>query len=122
MLSKEETGFVQYWEQNRLKKKKIWRQLSVGLPLGVALCGAILVSVYSGWNVGGELLDNNNGTRLVERDSSAAALFRHNKERFFMLLIGVLLVVAFIVIFSARHRWDQNEQHYRELLAKRDKS
>jgi hypothetical protein len=31
-----------------------------------------------------------------------------------------LLIVIFIVIFSARHRWDMNEQRYRELQAKRE--
>ena len=103
MLTKEEIGFIEYWEQNRLRKKKIWRQLSVGLPLAVALAGAILVNVYSGWNPAGTILE-------------------HNKERFFVLLIAIVLIVIFIVIFSARHRWDMNEQHYRELLSKKDKS
>ncbi len=103
MLTSEDKGFIEYWEHNRLRKKKIWRQLSVGLPLGTALAGAILINIYSGWNPAGTFL-------------------KHNGERLFVVLIGVLLVVVFIVIFSARHRWDMNEQHYKELLSKRDMS
>ena len=103
MLTEQEKAFIDYWEQNRMRKKKVWRQLSVGLPLGVALAGAILVNVYSGWNTAGSILE-------------------HNAQRFFILLIAILLIVAFVVIFSARHRWDMNEQHYRELLTKKDKT
>ncbi len=103
MLNKEENGFVEYWQQNRSRKKRIWRQLSVGLPLGVLLGGAILLNLYSGWN-------------------PAASFLAHNKERFVIVLAGIILIVIFVVIFSARHRWDMNEQHYRELLSKKDKS
>ncbi len=93
---------MKYWEQNRFRKRKIWRQLSVGLPLGAALAGAILVNIYSGWNPAGNFL-------------------KHNAERLFIVLIGILLIIIFIVIFSAHHRWDMNEQHYKELVAKKDK-
>ncbi|MBC7875018.1 MAG: hypothetical protein H7Y01_13530 [Ferruginibacter sp.] len=103
MLTNEEKSFIEYWELNRLRKKKAWRQLSVGLPLGAALGGAILVNLYSGWNPGGSFLV-------------------HNSGRFFMVLIAILLIVIFIIIFSARHRWDMNEQHYKELMVKKDKS
>ncbi len=102
MLTNEEKGFIEYWEQNRLNKKRTWRQLSVGLPLGVALGGAILVNIYSGWNPAGSYLKNNG-------------------DRFLIVLLGIILIVIFIVIFSARHRWDMNEQHYKELMAKKDK-
>lgn len=102
MLTNEDKGFIEYWEQTRLRKKRIWRQLSVGLPLGVAVAAGILINVYSGWNPAGSFL-------------------KHNGERLFIVLVAVLLTVIFIVIFSARHRWDMNEQHYKELLAKKDK-
>jgi hypothetical protein len=102
MLTEEENNFLRYWEDNRLKKKKIWKQLSVGLPLGVALAGAMLISIYSGWN------------------TSSSAL-KINPTLMYLVLAGVLLVVVFIVIFSAKHRWDMNEQHYKELLVKKAK-
>ncbi|MCW3116487.1 MAG: hypothetical protein JWM28_569, partial [Chitinophagaceae bacterium] len=38
-----------------------------------------------------------------------------------VLLIALVLIVVFISIFTVRHRWDINEQRYRELLAKQEK-
>jgi len=45
---------------------------------------------------------------------------RENASLVIVLIGASLLIVVFIVIFSARHRWDMNEQHYKELLAKKD--
>ena len=105
MLTKEEYGFIGYWENNRLRKKKIWRQLSVGLPLAVVLVIAIFANLFSGWYKRADL--------EMKKEESSLIL---------VLLAAALLIVAFIVIFSARHRWDMNEQRYRELLSRRDKS
>jgi hypothetical protein len=38
----------------------------------------------------------------------------------FVVLIAALAIVVFITIFSARHRWDQNEQLYQEILNKKE--
>ena len=103
MLNEEENGFIEYWENNRTKKKKVWRQLSVGLPLGVGLVVTILVNMLSRWHREAE--------KVINRESSSLLI---------VLIAAGLLIVAFIVIFSARHRWDLNEQYYRELLAKKD--
>jgi membrane protein YdbS with pleckstrin-like domain len=102
MLTEEDMNFIRYWEDNRLKKKKVWKQLSVGMPLGAALAGAILINIFSGWNKAGTVL-------------------QFDPQLMIIVLAAVLMIVIFIVIFSARHRWDMNEQHYRELLAKKDK-
>lgn len=102
MLSSEEQQFIKYWEHNRLRKKKGWRQLAIGLPLGVAIAGAILVNVYSDWNPAGNVL-------------------RYDPQTMFVVLAAILLVIVFVVIFSARHRWDMNEQHYKELMAKKSR-
>ena len=91
-----------WWEENRQRKKKAWRQLSVGLPLGVALAGGILLSIYSNWYPAGSSMVINSGA--------------------IVLLIALLLIVVFVVIFSARHRWEMYEQQYRELKAKKDRT
>src|SRR5687767_14276788 len=103
LLSPEEKGFMEYWEQNRSRKKKLWWQLSIGLPLGVAIGGAILLNIYSEWNPAGSHLKQNGSQLLV-------------------VLLAVLLIIIFVVVFSAKHRWDQNEQHYKELVAKKNKN
>jgi hypothetical protein len=103
MLTDDDKLFMKYWEENRLRKKKIWKQLSVGMPLGALVGGGMLVNIYSGWNV-----------------SSTALQF--NGPMMIIVMAAVLLTVIFIVIFSAKHRWDLNEQHYKELVAKKAKA
>ncbi len=104
MLTEEEKQFMDYWEHNRLRKKRIIWQLAAGLPLGVLLSGAILVNIFLGWY--------KRATMELNVSSSGTLV----------LLIALLLIVVFIVVFSARHRWEMNEQRYRELCAKEKKS
>ncbi len=103
MLTNAENDFVRYWEENRLKKKKVFRMMYVGMPLGVLLVSAILVNSISGWY------------------TRADVSMRSDSSEIIVLLVAALAIVAFVVIFSARHRWDMNEQKYRELLAKKEK-
>ncbi len=103
MLTDEEKEFVDYWEQNRLLKKKTLKQLSVGLPFGVIFVLAIFINFFSGWDKRAQMIINTDPSIII------------------VLLIGALLIVTFFVIFSARHRWDLNEQRYRELIARRDR-
>jgi uncharacterized membrane protein len=102
MLDEEEKNFIEYWKDNRLKKKKVLKQLSVGLPLGVLIVSAIFINFFSGW------------------DKRAQMVINADPSLILVLVIASLLIVVFITIFSARHKWDLNEQHYKELLARRD--
>jgi hypothetical protein len=103
-LSREEEGFIEYWEQNRIRKKRVFRQLGLGLPLGVMLVVAIFVNFFSGWYKRADM-------ELHSGGQSSLIL---------VLLIAALLIVAFVVIFSVRHKWEMNEQYYKELLARKD--
>jgi glycopeptide antibiotics resistance protein len=101
MLVKEEKEFLQYWEQNRVAKKKWVRQLSVGLPLGVALVLTTFVNLFSGWYGRAQMVFARENTSLV-----------------LVLLVAAIAIVLFVIIFSARHRWEMNEQRYLELKYK----
>jgi membrane protein YdbS with pleckstrin-like domain len=103
MLTEQENEFVRYWEENRLRKKRVMQQLYVGLPFAVFLVLAIFINIFSGW---------------YQRAATALSLDRGTG---LMILVSVFAIVIFIVIFAARHRWDMNEQRYLELLAKRDR-
>jgi len=103
MLTHDEKKFIDYWEHNRLRKKKVLRQLSVGLPLAVLFVVAIFINFISGWDKRAQMIINTDPSIII------------------VLIIACLLIVIFIVIFSARHRWDLNEQRYRELRARIDK-
>lgn len=105
MLTEQEYNFLRYWEDNRLRKKKVLKQLSVGLPLAVVLVIAIFFNFFSGWYQRADMARNREEPTLI-----------------LVLVIAALLIVVFVVIFSARHRWDMNEQQYKELVSKRDRS
>lgn len=104
MYSIEEKAFIEYWEENRLKKKKVLGQLSVGLPLSVVLVIAIFVNFFSGWYKKADMALRSGQSSLI-----------------LVLVAAALLIVAFVVIFSGRHRWDMNEQRYKELLSRKDR-
>lgn len=101
MLTEEEKNFVEYWEYHRLKKRKVLKQLSVGLPLGVVIAAAIFINFFSGWDKRAQMVINSSPSVII------------------VLLIACLIIVVFITIFSVRHQWDLNEQRYKELLARR---
>ena len=103
MLTEEEKKFILYWEENRLRKKRLLWQFAAGLPLGVFLAAAIFINYFSGWY---QRADMEIGI------SSSGVL---------VVLIGLVGIVVFIVVFSGRHRWEMNEQRYKELMTKKDK-
>ncbi len=102
MWTEQEKKFIDYWETNRLKKKKVFRQLSVGLPLSVVFVIGIALNFFSGWYKRAD---------MEIRSQSSLVL---------LVVIAGLLIVVFMTVFSAKHKWDMNEQHYRELLAKKE--
>ena len=104
MLSEEEKSFVEYWENNRLRRRKFIWQLAFGLPLGVGFVILIFINFFSGWYKRAEML------------------FNTESSLFLVLLIAAFLIVIFVAVFSARHKWEMNEQRYKELLSKKDSS
>jgi membrane protein YdbS with pleckstrin-like domain len=102
MLSEEEKGFIEYWGQNRLRKRRLLWQLAAGLPLGAFLAGAIFINYFSGWHKRAYMKLNVNSSGAI------------------VVIIALLLTIVFIVVFSSRHRWEMNEQRYKELLGKKD--
>lgn len=106
MLTEEERRFVDYWKEHRLQRKKWYRQLALGLPLAVILVTAISINFFSNWNKKAEMVRN----EMVQKNASL----------FLVLVVACLAIVVFITLFSVRHKWDINEQRYRELLARED--
>jgi hypothetical protein len=100
MLTDQEKEFIFWWERNRLRRKKIYRQLAVGLPLGVFLAVATGINYFSGWY------------------TRANMQIGVSRSGVMVILVGLLLIVVFVVVFSARHKWEMNEQHYRELISR----
>ncbi|HMU46092.1 MAG TPA: hypothetical protein PKC72_06980 [Chitinophagaceae bacterium] len=101
MLTEEENSFVEYWEQNRQRKKNLIWQLAAGLPLAAFISGGIFISYFSDWY-----------TRAVMQINWSAS-------GVLVVIIALISIVVFVVVFSARHRWEMNEQRYKELIHKK---
>lgn len=105
MISDAEKQFISYWETNRLRRKKVWKQLALGLPLAAVLVIAIFINFFSNWYKKAEMVRN----EQVQKNDASLVL---------VLIIAALLIIVFVVIFSVRHKWDINEQRYRELISR----
>lgn len=101
-LSEAEEQYIAYWEKNRLKEKRTLNQFLIGLPLGILFASPILLNLFSGWH-------------------KLAGIYKHMGFNPVLILIAALAIIAFVAIFSRRHKWEMKEQQYREFLAKREK-
>jgi uncharacterized membrane protein len=100
MLSKEEKDFIVYWEANRDRRKKVFRQWLIGIPMGMLFGIPVLVSYLSGsWYKRAFMVAGSQFNPLV-------------------LLVAVLLIITFTAIFYKQFQWEQHEQKYRELKAR----
>src|ERR1700755_412696 len=103
MLTEKEKIFIKYWEENRVKEKSIIKQFFPGLPIGLALGAGILLALDSGW---------------YERANMVA----QGESSPFVLFIAIAGIGAFIGFCYKKFRWEMNEQSYKELKLKEEKS
>ena len=98
MINEEEKQFMAWWKENRLRKRKWVWTLAAGLPVGTLIALGVFLNFFSGWYMRANmaLRMDNSGTLVI--------------------MIALLLIVIFMVVFSARHKWELNEQRYQELL------
>jgi len=101
MLTQEDENFLQYWSNQRQRKKQFLSKTSIGLPLGVFIVLATMVSILAGWYQRADMILHEYSSLII------------------IIIIAGLAIVTFITIFSAQHKWDQNELHYNELLKKK---
>ena len=101
MLTQEEEKFLIYWEANREREISWKRQLSLVLPIGFVIAVAILANSMTGWYTRATMVANSQSTPIV-------------------LFIAIVLIALFCSIFYKRHRWEINDQHYNELLYKKN--
>ncbi|HXB30859.1 MAG TPA: hypothetical protein VNW49_13620 [Puia sp.] len=101
MLTEEEEAFIVYWKTNRDKQRKTFRQFLLGIPLALLFVIPIAVNFFSGWYKRAKMISNTS-------DFNPG-----------VLLLALVLIAVFIAIFSRKFKWDQYEQRYIELLAKK---
>ncbi|MGB8194237.1 MAG: hypothetical protein WCF67_20060 [Chitinophagaceae bacterium] len=101
-ISESEERYIEYWEKNRLKEKRLANQLLIGLPLGILFGAPVMLNLFSGWYKRAGMQANTSLNPIV-------------------LLVAVLLIIVFVAVFSMKHKWVMKEQQYKEFVAKRDK-
>ncbi|MBV4359466.1 hypothetical protein [Pinibacter aurantiacus] len=99
-MTDHELRFIEYWEKNREKEKKITKQWYIGLPIGLAFAVPIAINFSSGWY----------------KRAQMTAMAEFNPM---VLVVALLIIITFIAIFYKRHQWDMNEQRYKEFVAKK---
>jgi hypothetical protein len=103
MLTDEEENFIKYWSANREKQKRTFRQFLLGIPLALLFVIPISLNFFSGW---------------YKRAKMITSTSDFNPG---VILVAFLLIIGFIAVFSRKFKWDQFEQRYIELLAKKEK-
>jgi hypothetical protein len=102
MVTDHEQLFLNYWDANRDKQKKLFYRLTIGLPLGLVFAFPVLLSViFHDWY-----------KRMIFISSSQVTL----------ILITVLGIAVFFALFRMNFKWEENEQRYKELKFKQNKS
>ena len=101
MLTEQEEKFLIYWEKNKERERSIFRQLSLGLPIGLLIGIGILLNFISGWYTRATMVANSQSTPLV-------------------LIFAVIIIAVFCSIFFKRHQWEMNDQRYQELKIKKE--
>jgi membrane protein YdbS with pleckstrin-like domain len=98
MLTQQEKDFIDYWERNRDRQKKLIRQFLVGIPVGLLFAVPIIICFASGWF--------HRAMMVITAEGGA-------------ILLALVVIVVFIAIFSQQSKWDQLNQRYLELIARR---
>ncbi len=104
LYTADEIKFMEYWEQNREKQKKLLTQLMLGLPLGILFVMPIIINFLLG--------------RFWYKRADAVGLSQFNPM---VLIVASLLIAVFTALLNRRFRWEKLEQQYLELKAREKK-
>lgn len=102
MLTPEEENFLKYWEDNRNKPATSWRPFRIGLSIGMVFGVGILLNFATGWYSRANMVANSQSTPLV-------------------LMLAIVIISVFCSFLYRQFSRENNEQRYKELLAKKEK-
>lgn len=101
MLTEDEKSFIEYWEKNREKEKRFFRQLTYGSPWGLVFALPVLVAViFHDWYKN---------------------MIPISRPQIVLIIITVIGIAIFYSVFRMKFKWDNNEQIYKELKFKEKK-
>ena len=101
MLEDKERLFIDYWELNREKEKKVVYRLLTGLPVGLMFAAPVFLALFSSqfW-------------------FKRADMVAHSSLSSVVLMLAGVLIAAFVALFYKTHQWEMKEQQYLEFKAK----
>lgn len=99
MLTQQEKDFLQYWETHREKEARFAHQLLSGLPLGLCFGLPILLCfIFRAWYKWLPFVSD---------------------EDLVVVAFAVLVIVFFFAVFRQKYMWEQKDQQYQELKARK---
>jgi hypothetical protein len=107
MMSEEETAFLRYWEHNREIENTFISKLTRGFPMALLFGLPIILTVivvklfFPDWYM--KISGTSPGMMVTA-------------------VIAMIAIVIFYSYFRMQYKWEMNEQLYRELRAKENKT
>ena len=102
MLTQKEIDYISYWQQNRETQKQSFVQFVKGMSIGLGISSAIIILIITGWY---------QRANMVANSKMSTAVF----------VVALLLITVFMAWLYRNFEWENKEQQYLELLAKRDR-
>jgi integral membrane sensor domain MASE1 len=103
MLTKTEEDYIIYWQQQRDTYKQSFVQFVKGMSIGLGISTAIIILIITGWYQRANMVANSKMSTIV-------------------FVIALLLITVFMAWLYRNFQWENKEQQYLELLAKRDRN
>jgi hypothetical protein len=103
-ITEEERKFIDYWEVQRDKERKLMNQLMFGLPIGILFSVPLIINFFLG--------------KFWYKRADAVGLSQFSPT---ILILAVLLITVFVALLNRRFRWEKLEQQYLEIKAKEKK-
>lgn len=102
MITKNEKEFMNWWEENREKERKISHKLLYGSPWGLIFALPVLLAlIFHDWY---------------------KTMIPISRGQVILVSITVLAIALFYALFKMQVKWEQNDQHYKELKLREKKS
>lgn len=100
MLTLKEEEYLVYWQKNRDTHKQSFVQFVKGMSIGLGISAAIIIVLITGWFQRANMVANSKMSTVV-------------------FVIALLLITFFMAWLYRNFQWENKEQQYLELLAKK---
>lgn len=102
-VSKDEREFLEWWQRNRDRRRRLGYGLWIGLPAGCMLALPIFLNFLTG--------------RFWYRRADAVGTTQFEP---FLLVVAVALIAGFTGMMHARMQWERNEERSRNIRSRMD--